>query len=84
MQKDFKAFIGQGEPTQGRSWRLTKEENIVCFWKKKEKEEENEVGERLLVLVCGGVHGKVMKNKMKHGMELCVASNRGEASGLLV
>ncbi len=22
--------------------------------------------------------------KMKHGMELCVASNRGEASGLLV
>ncbi len=37
--------------------------------------------ERLLVLVCGGVHGKVMK-KMKYGMELCVASHRSETSGL--
>ncbi len=42
MQKDFKAFIGQGEQTQGRSWRLTKEEGIVCMGKN-EKEEENEV-----------------------------------------
>jgi hypothetical protein len=40
--KDFKAFIGQGEQAQGRSWRLTKEEGIVCMGKK-EKEEENEV-----------------------------------------
>ena len=53
--------------------------------KKKEKEEENEVGERLLVLVCGGVRGRVMeKNEAWNGMELCVASNRGEASGILV
>ncbi len=80
MQKDFKAFIGQGEQAQGRSWRLTKREGIVCMGRKK-KEEENEVEERLLVLVCGGVHGKVMK-KMKYGMELCVASHRSEASGL--
>jgi hypothetical protein len=37
--------------------------------KKKEKEEENEVGERLLVLVCGGVHGKVMeKNETWNGV----------------
>ncbi len=42
MQKDFKAFIGQGEQAQGRSWRLTKEEGIMCMGKKK-KEEENEV-----------------------------------------
>ncbi len=42
MQKDFKAFIGQGEQAQGRSWRLTKEEGIACMGKK-EKEEENEV-----------------------------------------
>ncbi len=42
MLKDFKAFIGQGEQAQGRSWRLTKEEGIVCMGKK-EKEEENEV-----------------------------------------
>ena len=33
--------------------------------------------------MCGGVHGKVME-KMKHGMELCVASASGKASGLLV
>jgi hypothetical protein len=84
VQKDFKTFIGQREQAQGRSWRLTKEEGMVCFFGEiKEKEEENEVGERLLVLVCGGVHGKVME-KMKHGMELFVASNRGKASGLLV
>ncbi len=62
MQKDFKAFIGQGEQAQGRSWRLTKGDGL-CVWekKKKKKEDENEVRERLLVLVCGGVHEKVMK-----------------------
>jgi hypothetical protein len=48
---------------------------------RKKKEEEKEVGERLLVLVCGGVHGKVMK-KIKYGMELCAANHRSEASGL--
>ncbi len=81
MKKNFKAFIGQGEQAQGRSWRLTKREGMGCMEKKKEKEEENEVRQRLLVLVCGGVHGKVMK-KLKYGMELCVASHRRDASGL--
>ncbi len=57
-------------------------EKALGVWRKKKKEEENEVGERLLVLVCGGVHGKVMK-KLKYGMELCVESHRSEASGLL-
>jgi len=42
VQKDFKAFIGQGEQAQGRSWKLTKQEGIVCMGRK-EKEEENEV-----------------------------------------
>ncbi len=60
MQKDFRAFIGQGEQVQGRSWRLTKREGIGCMGRKK-REEENEVRKRLLVLVCGGDHGKVMK-----------------------
>ncbi len=60
MQKDFKAFIGQGEQAQGRSWRRTKKKKH-CMYEKREKEEENEVGERLLVLVCGDVHGRVMK-----------------------
>jgi hypothetical protein len=55
----------------------------LCVLGKKEREEENEVWEGLLVLVCGGVHGKVME-KMKHGMELCVVNNREETSGLLV
>ncbi len=45
---------------------------------KNEKEEENEVGERLLILVCGRCSWKGYE-KMKHGMELCVTSNRSEA-----
>ncbi len=39
-------------------------------------------------MCVGGVDGKVMEKikikKMKKRMELCVASNRSEASGLLV
>jgi hypothetical protein len=38
--RDFEAFIGQGEQAQGRSWRLTKKEGIVCMWKEKKEEEE--------------------------------------------
>jgi len=37
--KDFKAFIGQGEQAQEKSWRLTKGEGIVCMWKRKKEEE---------------------------------------------
>jgi hypothetical protein len=40
--KGFQAFIGQGEQAQGRSWRLTKGEGIVCMRGRKKKE-ENEV-----------------------------------------
>jgi hypothetical protein len=38
--RDFKAFIGQGEQAQGRSWRFTKGEGIVCMWKRKKKKDE--------------------------------------------
>jgi hypothetical protein len=38
--RDFKASIGQGEQAQGRSWRLTKGEGIVCMWKRKKEEDE--------------------------------------------
>ncbi len=39
MQKDFEAFIGQGEQAQGRSWRLAKERTSgVCEKEKKKKE----------------------------------------------
>ncbi len=41
MQKDFEAFIGQGEQAQGRSWRFTKESFFlsVCVYGEKKKEE---------------------------------------------
>jgi len=35
--KGFQAFIGQGEQAEGRSWRLTKREGIVCMEKKRRK-----------------------------------------------
>jgi hypothetical protein len=38
--RDFEAFIGQGEQTQGRSWRLTKGEGILCMWGRKKEEDE--------------------------------------------
>ncbi len=38
--KDFKAFIGQRKQAQGRSWRLTKGEGIMCMWEGKKEEEE--------------------------------------------
>jgi hypothetical protein len=39
--RDFKAFIGQGKQAQGRSWRLTKEEDLfLCMGRKKNKNDE--------------------------------------------
>jgi hypothetical protein len=38
--RDFEAFIGQREQAQGRSWRLTKEEGILCMWGRKKEEDE--------------------------------------------
>ncbi len=37
MQKDFDAFIGQGEQAQGMSWRLAKGERSYGVWKKKKR-----------------------------------------------
>jgi hypothetical protein len=37
--KDFEAFIGQGEQAQGRSWRLTKEEDFFVYVEKKKRGE---------------------------------------------
>ncbi len=51
--KDFKAFIGQGEQAQGRSWRLTKGEGMVCMEKRRKKKKRCE--EEFLVLMCGEV-----------------------------
>ncbi len=47
MQKNFEAFIGQGEQAQGRSWRLTKG-GISCVCEKERKKggkKENECEE---------------------------------------
>jgi hypothetical protein len=35
--RDFKAFIGQGKQVQGRSWRLTKEEDFFCVYGENKK-----------------------------------------------
>ncbi len=80
MQKDFEAFIGQGEQGQGRSWRLAKEGTSGVCGKKERMRRRCE--EELLVLMCGEVLMGSVYEKMKHGMELWVASYRGEASGL--
>jgi hypothetical protein len=81
VQKDFEAFFGQGEQAQGRSWRLAKERTSgVCG----KKERRRRCEEEFLVLMCGEVLMGSVYEKMKHGMELWVASYRSEASGLLV
>jgi len=41
-EKEFQAFIGQGEQAQGKSWRCTKKKKH-CVYERREKEEENEV-----------------------------------------
>ncbi len=82
MQKDFEAFIGQGEQAQGRSWRLAKERTSgVCGKKKRMK---RRCKEEFLVLMCGEVLMGSVYEKMKHGMELWVVSYHSETSGLLV
>jgi hypothetical protein len=82
VQKDFEAFIGQGEQAQGRSWRLAKERTSCVCGKKERRRRRCE--EEFLVLMCGEVLMGSVYGKMKHGMELWVASYRSEASGLLV
>jgi hypothetical protein len=61
--RDFEAFIGQGEQTQGRSWRLTKEEDFfsICG---EEKKRRMKCEEGFSSYVWRGVHGKgVRKNQ---------------------
>ncbi len=60
MQKDFEALIGQGEQTQGGSWRLTKEGALCVYGKIKEGRRECE--EFFLVLMCA---------RIKHEKNVC-------------
>ncbi len=82
MQKDFEAFIGQGEQAQGRSWRLAKERTSCVCGKKERRRRRCE--EEFLVLMCEEVLMGSVYGKMKHGMELWVANYLSETSGLLV
>jgi hypothetical protein len=65
--RDFEAFIEQREQAQGRSWRLTKGEGIVCMGKRK-KGEGGSV-RKDLVLMSGGVlmEGGVQESSMEGG-----------------
>jgi len=59
VQKDFEAFIGQGEQTQGRSWRLAKGEDLgVCKGKRKEKRKMCVRKVFFSSYVWRGAHGK--------------------------
>ncbi len=70
MQKDFEAFIGQGEQAQGWSWRLAKERtSCVCEKKKKKKNECEE--DCFLVLMCGEVLMGSVCVRIKHERNLC-------------
>ncbi len=80
--RDFEAFIGQEEQAQGRSWRLTKREGIVCMGGK-EKRGGRSV-RKDLVLMCGEVFMEKVCARIKHGRKLCVASTCDKASGFLV
>jgi hypothetical protein len=56
----------------------------LLVYVEKRKEGGGGVRKNFLVLMCGEVLMGSVYGKMKHGMELWVASYRSEASGLLV
>jgi len=72
VQKDFEAFIGQGEQTQGRSWRLAKETTSCGCEEEKRGRKENEWEEDFfLVLMCGEVLMGSVCVRIKHERNLC-------------
>ncbi len=72
MQKDFEAFIRQGEQAQGKSWRLAKGEDFVCMQgRKKEKKRRTCVRKVFFSsYVWRGAHGRVCVG-IKHERNLC-------------
>jgi len=71
VQKDFEAFIGQGEQAQRRSWRLAKGEDLgVCKGESKEKRRMC-VRKVFLVLMCGEVLMERVCVGIKHERNLC-------------
>ncbi len=72
MQKDFEAFIGQGEQAQGRSWRLAKgRTSCVCEKEKKKKGRRMSVRKIVLVFMCGEVLMERVCIRIKHEGNLC-------------
>ncbi len=73
MQKDFEAFIGQGEQAQGRSWRLAKERTFRGMWKRKKRRKEKgcEKDGFFFVLMCGEVLMGGVCVTIKHERNLC-------------
>jgi hypothetical protein len=65
-KKDFEAFIGQGEQAQGRSWRLTKVEGILCMWERKKKKRMN-CEEGFSSYVWRGVHSECVQELSMEG-----------------
>jgi hypothetical protein len=59
--RDFETFIGQGEQAQGRSWRLTKGEGILCMGERKKKG-RMKCEEGFSPYVWKNVHGKSVCN----------------------
>jgi hypothetical protein len=78
--KDFKAFIGQGEQAQGRSWRLTKGEEYFVW----EERGGGGVRKNFLVLMCGEMFMEKVCARIKHGRKLCVKNICSKAFGFLV
>jgi hypothetical protein len=63
VQKDFEAFIGQGEQAQGRSWRLAKGEDFGCMQRRKKEKRRSVCKVVFSSYVWRGAHGKgVCKN----------------------
>ncbi len=72
MQKDFEAFIGQGEQAQRRSWRLAKGDDLGVMQKEKKKGKKENVCEEGVFssYVWRGAHGRLCVG-IKHERNLC-------------
>jgi hypothetical protein len=64
--RDFKAFIGQGEQAQRRSWRLTKGKDFLVYGEKKKKR-RMKCEEGFNSYVWKGVHGKGVQESSMEG-----------------
>jgi hypothetical protein len=75
--------LDKGNKLKEGSRRLTKEEEFVCFFWKREEENEGEREE--LVLMCEKMlfMGKKLCANKEHGRKLCVASSCSGVHGMI-